>query len=315
MSCTACKEPLSTDYVQCTSEDACKYHFGNCAGIQEKSWGKGDLSNWKCQKCRIPPRQNETQTTAAEMQGTMVSAEELRSFMSKVAETLKPVENLNQLKETVKDMKEAVEFLSSKYDDVMAKLKELEGVKMQHEEKIHKLENELGSKDKVISDLSLRMRLSEQYSRNRNIEISGLEYQQGENLLEVLEKIAGRIRVPYSENDVDVVHRLPSKRETEFPRVVVQFTSRKVRNKWLKNKKNDRIMSKEVTGGYSDNMVYLNTHLTNEWKDLLWKARQHGKPKGYLAIWFRDNKILAKRNFADKDAIIITKEEDIQLLR
>ena len=92
-------------------------------------------------------------------------------------------------------------------------------------------------RDDVIEDLRIRTRDAEQYDRNKNIEISGLEVAQNVNLVEVMRNIATLINVPFEEGDMDVIHRLPSRRsDTRPPRVIAQFLSRKKRNMWLKNK-------------------------------------------------------------------------------
>lgn len=127
------------------------------------------------------------------------------------------------------------------------------------------------------------MRETEQYARNRNIEISGVEHTREENLRTTMANIAAKIGVVHQDQDIDVVHRIPSRRGDGPPKIAAQFTSRTKRDMWMK-KKNDggSLISKEVvpnrTGG---GRVYLNSHLIPEWKQLLGKPKQTGRPLGF----------------------------------
>ena len=64
----------------------------------------------------------------------------------------------------------------------------------------------------MINKLQIRMRNTEQYNRNRNIEISGVEAQKDEDLKKFMDNIAEKINVQYNESDIDIIHRLPSRR-------------------------------------------------------------------------------------------------------
>ncbi|KAK3911714.1 Kinesin-like protein KIN-14J [Frankliniella fusca] len=300
--CSSCQEQLPLDYVQCTSSLQCKYHFG-CSGIQESTWRKlgSQQQTWKCQTCRKQAKGPDNNAP--------VSPNELRQFMASVTEKLAPVE---VIKDTVQDLKSSVEFMSNKYDELLSRIEEMEHEKHANSELINQLQLSLKAKEKEISNLQARMREAEQYSRNKNIEITGLEVVKGENLMSVMENIARIINVPFNENDIDVIHRLPSRRGEGHSPVVAQFTCRKTRNLWLKNKKKANILSCEVTEGKAVTRIYLNTHLTPEWKNLLWQTKQQGRPKGYKLIWFQENKIMAKKDVNDERAIIIKNNLDLE---
>ena len=299
--CKSCGKELPLDHVLC-SANACKLHF-SCAGIKEITWRKADKTAWKCHDCRktLPP-------------GQPVSAEELRMFMNQVNAKLSPVGQIQEISNNVKELKQSVDFMSTKYDELMNRIQEIEQEREEQKKLVEEFKNKLEAKEKIIESLQMRMRETEQYSRNRNIEISGVEVTRGENLIQVMGSIANKIGVDFDAEDVDVIHRVPTRRGDEPPKIIAQFLSRKKRNNWLKNKKNARMLSKEVVSqGKSDNLIFLNTHLTFEWKQLLWQAKQHGRPKGYRIIWYQDSKIYAKKDLTDVRALIITSEKDLQL--
>lgn len=218
---------------------------------------------------------------------------------------------MQQISKDVNDMKESLEFMSVKYEELLMKVEKMEKENREKSTKVEELTQKVNQKEKVIEDLLLRVREVEQYSRNKNIEISGVESMQDENLLTVMEKIAQKIGVSYTEGDIDVIHRVPTRRGEGPPKIIAQFTNRKIRNQWLKNKKNAPILSDDITTGNSKTRVYMNTHLTFEWKQLLWRAKQEGKPKGYHVIWYQDSKIIAKKNYADDRPVIIKSEVDL----
>lgn len=303
MKCSSCQEDLPAEYAQCTSAKACKLHFGGCAGISETSWKKPSTNknSWKCGQCR------------REVKNDTVSAEELRAFMSEVKNQLKSVQRIDDLMEMVKDLKNTVEFISNQYDQVVEDLKAAEHGRKEQQDMIAELKKQNEDKDQVIKTLQIRMRDTEQYNRNRNIEISGVEARKDEDLKRVMRNIAEKINVQFSDDDIDVIHRLPSRRGAGAPRIVAQFTSRSVRNLWLKKKNTGgALTSKEVVpNGESAERVYLNTHLTPDWKDLLWRTKQAGRPLGFKIIWYQDFKIIAKKDVTDQHPIYITSFADL----
>ncbi|KAK3927816.1 Sulfide:quinone oxidoreductase, mitochondrial [Frankliniella fusca] len=304
--CTVCNDGLPYDFVTCVSK-GCKLHFGPCSGIQEASWRKTDKTKWKCLACRkdkqTPPEDNKP-----------VSGDELREFMNMINQKLKPIEQISEMNDTIKELKKSVDFMSEQYDGVVTRLEELEEQKNVQKTQLQNLQSMVEERDALISNLQERIRENEQYARNRNIEISGLEEVKGEDLKEIMKNIAQKIKVDYNEDDIDVIHRIPTKRSNEHPKVIAQFTTRRTRNQWLKCKKNALVASSEVTGGQAFSTVYLNTHLTPEWKHLLWAAKQYGRPKGYKIIWFQDNKINAKKDVTDRP-VFIKSEKDFEKMK
>ncbi|KAK3915095.1 Lamin-like protein [Frankliniella fusca] len=298
--CSNCDTELPFDHALCIS--GCRLHFGPCSGIQESSWRKGDKSSWKCLSCRKTPNLKDQKP---------VTAEELREFMLTLNEKLKPIQQIETINETVQELQKSMDFMSGQYDSLLLKVHDMEVERREQNGKIQELKTIMEEKDNSIKTLQARVRECEQYARNRNIEISGLEFSESENLHDIMNNIAQKINVQYCSEDIDIMHRVPSRRKEEPPKVIVQFTTRSVRNHWLKNKKYDTITSDMVTGGRANTTVYLNSHLTQEWKHLLWAAKQKLRPIGYKFVWFSESKIYAKKNEKDRNVIIISSQEDI----
>lgn len=214
------------------------------------------------------------------------------------------VERMDSLEATMKEMKES-------NDSVLKKLAQQEAQTQELKNHVTSLQEALCQKDAEIDNLRLRLRDQEQYSRNKNIEISGVKETPGENLEEILDNLARFMNVQdYSPQDVDIMHRVPSRKKNEaYPKIIVQFKNRTRRNAWLKNKRHG-VTSGNLIGGQDSTKVYVNEHLTMEFKELLYKAKQAGKPHGYNIVWFNSGKVLAKKEYTDTKLIRIHSEED-----
>lgn len=288
--------------------------------MQEQSWRKTKQSDYKCMWCRKTKNNNQVLGGANTDSDDPVSPAELRRFMLSVNNKLDNMANLDakvsNMDKNLEEVKQSVDFISSKYDEMAEKFEKWEAGTKREGDKVKELGELVKVKNEEIANLKIRMRDTEQYARNKNIEISGVEVRPGENLYAVMKNIAEKIKVPYSESDIDVIHRLPSRRGDACPKIVAQFVNRTIRNQWLKCKGHGGFLrsSELVPGGTSDTRVYLNTHLTSEWQRLLWMAKQKGRPNGYLLVWFQDNKILAKKNVADSRAVFIFCEDDLSKL-
>lgn len=150
----------------------------------------------------------------------------------------------------------------------------------------------------------------EQIARNKNIEISGVPVAEGERLEMIINKLAQKFNVNSNAADVDVMHRLPAR--SGIPKIVVQFKTRQARDRWVSARKQAEVKSSEIVAVSGPPVpVYINEQLTPFMKDLLWKTKQDAKQKGYHMVWFKNNKILVKKNLLDKTVIRITSVKDL----
>ena len=176
---------------------------------------------------------------------------------------------------------------------------------------MNQLKCTIEEKDKTIASHESRMVNSKQYSRNKNIEIINVEQKPNENLEVIMSKLAKDLEVPLCPGDIDVMHRVPTKRQGAHPKIVVQFTTRTIRERWLE-KRRQGVASEKIVDGATDNKtVYIYRHLAEHWRTLLWQARQRGHPLGYHLIWFKDNKIMAKKNVVDRNIVYLYTLQDL----
>lgn len=148
-----------------------------------------------------------------------------------------------------------------------------------------------------------------QYSRRNNLEIRNVPMSADESLPDMMHKLATSLKMELRTEDIDVVHRVPTKNKAE-QNIVVRFTSTAVRDKMIKHAKKERLST--CTLGFQNNEpIYINEHLCQENKILLAKARQMRREKNWKYVWVSQTKILMRKT--DNSRVLhVTSEDDLR---
>lgn len=271
--------------------------------MTQSSWrtiSQKNKKSYTCKLCRESGSQNASNNNSCIGTDDL----EVKSILQKVLAKLDSVES---------EMK----TMNGKHEQVLSELAAQKKVIANLQSDVAALNDKLEAKDK---ELKMRIRDHEQYNRNRNIIISGVETHQNEDLLDVIDTMAGYLHIPdHHREDVDIIHRLPaSKNDKQHPRIVVQFKTRTKRDAWLVNKRHGMVSYNVVgsnNGREDKTPIYINEHLTKEWYDLLMLTKVEGKKLGYNIVNFRKNKIRVKKDVSDTKYIYITSEDDLAKLR
>ena len=133
---------------------------------------------------------------------------------------------------------------------------------------INLLQQSLAGKDQIIAKLEARMVDSEQYAHNKNIAIINVEQKQDENLEEIMNKLAKEWDVRLNPGDIDVMHRVPTRREGAHPKIIVQFTTRTIQERWLEKRRQGVALEEILDGATGEKTVFIYRHLTEHWRDL-----------------------------------------------
>ncbi|KAH9359928.1 hypothetical protein HPB48_019281 [Haemaphysalis longicornis] len=154
---------------------------------------------------------------------------ELKNFKDAVERNVRSEER--SLRTELGEMKGSLNFISKGLDDANRRLevtlcenKQLKKEKESLRTTVFTLE-----KDLVESQASLL----NQYTRNRNLEIKGIEQTENEDLKQLLEKIGEKLEEPITESDVDICHRVPTKMK-EKPTSLCSFSAEKSAMKCFK---------------------------------------------------------------------------------
>lgn len=274
MSCKECNSKIlrSDDNIQCAS--SCKRLFHRKC-ITELT-GDADPKIWTCDLCK--------------------KEDNLMTYMKK---------NFKDLKDLTKGIEESQKFMSDQYDDIRKQLSEITLLTG----KVKKLEEENLKKDLVISELNVRVNALEQYSRKNNFEIRGVSKTKDENVEEVVLKIAQKLDVVMTLNDIQNAHRLQAA-PGKIPSIIVKVVNYKKKMEMLNKKQKTITNSIIFSNPQEQGKIYIDDHLSAFNKDLLWKTKLRAKEHGYKFVWWK-NKILVRKNEQSK-AFQISSEKDIK---
>lgn len=338
MICSKCNQ-VAMDAVLCS---VCKgyYHFA-CAGVAETTYRK--MTNekkvsWRCVSCRTGNNsaQVDSNVLAIENKPTPTNSG-VTSFLVELQEGFAAV--LKEIKELRADFslvqsdlqacKDGIVTIDTKLNEVESRFSDLEDRVVIVEKKtdlVAKLQSDLNAATAVISTLQQDFDAREQYSRMNNIEISGLPFKKGENLISVLQNIYTVVGLNLETQFIDSIQRVrrfhtvdigdndcdhsSSTSNTREPAVIVKFTRRLYKDQLLSAVRARRGITTSSIGfnGPAVNL-YLGDHLTPANKLLLKRARELKKDNKLTYLWIRDCKILARRTGISK-VLVINKNFD-----
>lgn len=216
-------------------------------------------------------------------------------------------QNVDAMAKTINDLKQSVEFLSAKYDDVFTMLSEANKNVSRHEKDMKLLKNENQFLHKEVKKLNFRINALDQTQRRNAIEIHGLDLKKDEKLDKIVEDMAGQLKLPFIKEGVETVHRLKEPKVTTSkvkrpPAVLVRFTNSAHASAWTARKKTGKESRNFVEEG-STTKIFINENQSAANKELFWHSRVRGKELQYKHVWFKNGNVFMR------------KEDDSQILR
>lgn len=209
-------------------------------------------------------------------------------------------ENFKAISEDIKNLREDLAL------EVKALQTDVETLKKQNIEK-----------DCIIETLSIHINKLDQYGRNKNIELVNVQELPGEDVTNLVLKLANVLDIELAESDIEAAHRIPYRDVTKTSRIIVQLSSRKKREEFLE-KRRSVLSSNLLTGGVSvagEKRVYINENLNTYYKELLWKAKEKSKSVGFKFVWFVSGKIFVKKDESARQVIKIVSFADLAKIR
>lgn len=338
LQCTSCRDPCY-DPVFCTQ---CKgyFHYA-CANVQEgvfRKWNTEMKNKWKCsiacrhaaraQNVSSPPPKSSNDTSLIlsvgepkpkEPKKTPSPVEKAKpaSLLSSDLANLKASnmpdkEKMARIFKFMEDIVESIEFQSCKYDEVIRTVAEQNDKIQTQGKKMLEFEQEIKHLRKENDKLSKLVYNVEQQSRKKNLEIHGIQQREGENLKLLVQDLAHQLHLPFEENDIEVVHRVPQNNPKKRNPIMLQLSSQKRRNEWLKKRKTGLVSSNIVSGSDSQH-IYVNVSLSPRYKELFWKTRQAQKELMYKYCWLGEGGDIFLQRNSESKRILIRCEEDIPL--
>ena len=221
-------------------------------------------------------------------------------------------QQISHLNKRIDGIEKSQGFLGEKYENLRkltdGLIKENETIKKEDQDQhaqIKGIKQELKSEKKARND-------SDQYMRRGMVEINGFPQKKDENLKDLVIKLATDMKVPISNGDVEVVHRLST---PEKAGIIVKFSSRPIAEQFLAKKKSLRTKSVRDYDYVLENQedkgwIFINESLTKMNRELFKKARKQCKDKNFQYVWTKNGNILVRKD-GESSIIRITSEDEL----
>lgn len=311
MDCVVCGKKISKRAPGLTCDKCKEYFHSKCTKLEKDRFNdivEKDL-DWRCDNCSKKLKEKRKSSFAYE-------AQQSTSFQDKenVVEDINSsyaavVGELKKIAEVQKTFEKSLSTFSSLVDDFNKKIIYFES-KMKLMDQLVDENTEL---KKIVINLNYRITEVEQCSRMNDIEISGIPERKSENLLVIVQSVGVAVNCPFSEKDVDVVHRVQCFDKTKTKNIIVRFHSRQLKKKFIAcsriHVRENGLMKIEHINYEGTGLFYVNEHLMPERKLLLLKCKKFCKENNIKYIWVKDCKILVRKDDKTKVKLVTTLDD------
>lgn len=302
--CGKCSEKVvDGDGPVCAGECKSFFHYA-CSGISETNYRKLPISRrktWKCVECTTDVRTRTPSTNSCrddmeerrsgQCGDTGADIKDIKHTLTSMNIKLN---ELSELRKEVEEIRKFANFIDEKYENMKSSLEETLNMNRILQREVAELKRENLEKDRQMQELFVKVTDLDQYSRNRNLEIIGVEERPGENCLEVVKSIAEECGVSMEPGQIDVAHRVPSK-NVNMPRpIIVQFVSRNKRDELLVKKKLVTV-NNSVNGMAAGKRILINEHLSPYYRNLLSTTKKLAREKNFKYVWFKRNTVFVRK--------------------
>lgn len=223
--------------------------------------------------------------------------------------------SISKIERQNEDISRCMEFLSTKYDDMLEKIKNMELDKKKDKQRIQELENKVEALDRKLKDPVIEIRnLPLQLSKDK-------KYDTKEELCQIMKNLGETVKVNITEKDIKDIYSKKTNKDTQKI-VVTEFTSviqkekivEAVRN-FNKGKQNvDKLNSHHLGLQAPKCAVYMSEALTLKTQKLLFEARKVSRDNGYVNCCTNRGSVFIKKSENSK-YIKINNEEDLVNLK
>ena len=218
--------------------------------------------------------------------------------------------NLDQILAQNTDLKNTIEFLSSKYDDLVAKLTLLEREKKDTLEYIASLEDKVENMERNSKSSSLEI---------RNVPKKPNESK--EDLVEIVKTLGITVNTDIQVSELRDVYRLTNNRKPQADGpITAEFTSTITKDKFLTNikkynrdHKTNRLNCSHIKMA-GNTPIFISESLTAKARKLFYQAREFTKLHNYAYHWTSYGRVYIKKEDG-APARRITQESDFERLK
>lgn len=215
----------------------------------------------------------------------------------------------------IQEVKKEFQLSFGKLSDELKKLREDFSSEFRElNNSITTLRREAQEKDLVIENLTNQVNHLDQYGRNKHFELSNVEETDGEIVEAIILKVADKLNITLREQDIEAAHRIPTRVGSRPARIIVQLASRRLRDEFIANRRKV-ITNQQITGSLNKHQIYINENLCPYYRELLWKAKTQAKEANYKFVWFKNSKILARKDENSRQVLYINSFSDIDKIK
>ncbi len=190
-------------------------------------------------------------------------------------------EELRTVKEIVTETREIVDPLILRIDSLETKYMELSEDMSELREENRMLKNQIET--------------MEQYSRKNNVIIQGIPQTQGEDVRKIVKTLGEKLEIKINESEVAAAHRLPVKRDTDTPPIIVKFLNHEIKPDMIAASKKKRLSSNHL--GYSMySRIFCDEHLTQLNKQIFLEAKKLQREGLVKFVWTNNNIVRIRRD-------------------
>lgn len=241
----------------------------------------------------------------------MVTLEQVKELITSFISPLE--QRIKELQSKFTILEESANFTSKKYDNLLSGLQKTNGQFQTQAKDISLLKQDITIIDQRAVTALNEIEEIAQYIRRDCLEITGIHAKDEAAAEEIVEAVGEHIGVSVSKNDISIAHPLPTRNERGPPKVIVKFTSRKLRNRFYSNRKN--LMKTKVSDiqrlhSPSNSNIFVSESLTAKRKKLFGEVNRIKKQRKWKYIWTNNGRIFLKEK--DKSpTYIFDQEEDL----
>lgn len=248
-----------------------------------------------------------------------VMEKEMNALLSKLNTSLGAhlARELKCIKEEIKDMKDSMNFMNEKYEEV---LKEHSDAK----NKIAALEEQNSNLNSIVKELNSRLNSIEQNARSNNVEIQCVPERKDENLSTIIGNLSGVVNCKVGKDDISYCTRVAKmNRSSDRPRsIVVQFKTTRTRDEFMaavikfnKNKSlHEKLNTTHIGISGQKAPIFVMDHLSPSNRALHAATRITAKERGYKYVWIRKG-LIHVRKTDDSNFIIIRDMNSLMKLK
>ncbi|KAJ8735236.1 hypothetical protein PYW07_006856 [Mythimna separata] len=271
---------------------------------------------------KVPTPAKDTQTTASNVTQRAQkrkNGDELEFFMKKMESMYeswakkqelkyqKILASVEDIKEQNREMKASMEFMSAKYDELLAKFEFSEKEREKHMEYVTVLENRVEHLERAARKSSIEIRNVPKHDQEKK-----------EDLIKIVKNIATSINVDMHDTDVADIFRYNSKSSSKMP-IVVEFSTTIKKEamldavRKLKQESKTYLSTTHAKVDGPKEPIYISESLTAKIKKLFARARTYANDNNYKYCWSAHGFVYLRKEEGAK-AVRLSSEEDLNKL-